>query len=181
MMANTAASLQIFVAIADKGQMNVEKIIARAFRMSDETWQRHVNPMSGWTRVPVLPLLAISIWSRIWIGAWCLVPIAALIVWTVVNPRAFPPPAGTEAWMSRAVLGERIWLDRVTHPIPAHHANAARALSIVATLGLLPLAYGLYVLDAGLTVAGTSVTVLAKMWFLDRMVWLHADMARDTE
>ncbi|MEQ8656442.1 MAG: hypothetical protein RIC24_03930 [Hyphomicrobiales bacterium] len=150
----------------------------KAMGMSDATWQRHANPWSGWTRIPILPLLALAIWSRDWIGWWCLAPTIALIAWTFVNPRAFPPPPSTDNWMSQGVLGERVFLARKTEPIPHHHANWGIGLSVVAALGLPPLVYGLWALEVWPALLGLTLTVGAKMWFLDRMVWLLADTTR---
>lgn len=151
--------------------------VADFFRMNDRTWERHANPLSGWTRIPILPALCLAIWARVWIGWWCLVPVAVLLVWTWVNPRAFPPPATTDAWMSRGVMGERVWLNRAAVPIPAHHAAWAGVLAWAAGLGLPPLIYGLWALDLGWLVAGLVLTMLPKLWFLDRMAWLYDDMA----
>ncbi|MEV4315663.1 DUF6653 family protein [Actinocrispum sp. NPDC049592] len=47
---------------------------------------RHANPISVWTRFAVLPLLAVSIWSRDWIGWRSLVPIVLSLVFMMVNP-----------------------------------------------------------------------------------------------
>ena len=150
--------------------------LAASFAMSDPVWERHTNPWSGITRMPILPLMALSIYARVWIDWWCLVPLAALVVWTWYNPRAFGPPAHTHHWMSRAVLGERVWLNAETVPIPAHHARAATWLSVLAGLGLVPLAWGLWVLDPWAVGFGCLLSLLAKLWFLDRMVWLFHDM-----
>lgn len=152
---------------------------ARVFSMSDAVWARHANPWSGWTRMPIAPLLALAIWARAWIGVWCLVPIAVLVIWTWVNPRAFPVPRVANSWMSRAVFGERVLLNAAAVPIPAHHARAARLLSILPILGLPPLVYGLWVYDVWAVVAGLVLAIGPKMWFLDRMVWLFDDMAPD--
>uniref|UniRef100_A0A832H3E3 Uncharacterized protein n=1 Tax=Oscillatoriales cyanobacterium SpSt-402 TaxID=2282168 RepID=A0A832H3E3_9CYAN len=56
--------------------MTLERKIATAFHMSEETWARHANPRSVWTRFTVLPMLILAIWSRIWLGWWSLAPIA---------------------------------------------------------------------------------------------------------
>ncbi|TWU58547.1 hypothetical protein Poly51_13260 [Rubripirellula tenax] len=144
--------------------------------MSDAVWQRHANPISGWTRVPVLPMLAMGIWSRIWLGWWALLPIAAILIWTWFNPRVFPIPASTDNWMSKGVLGERVWLNRNNISIPAHHARIAQILNALAGLGLIPFVVGLVQLDAWAVVGGTAIMMIAKLWFLDRMVWLFDDM-----
>ena len=52
----------------------------RLMGMDDRAWARHANLWSVWTRILTpLPMLALSIWSRAWIGAWCVVPIALTI------------------------------------------------------------------------------------------------------
>ena len=155
--------------------MDYAKRIERMMGMDDAAWARHSNPWSGWTRIPILPLLALTIWSRVWVGWWCLVPIALLIAWTWLNPRVFAAPKSTDNWMSQAVLGERIWLARKENAIPRHHARAAAVLNLCAVSGLLVLIYGLYVLDIWAATLGTILVVIFKMWFLDRMVWLFRD------
>lgn len=144
--------------------------------MDDAVWERHANPYSGWSRVPVLPLLALAIWSRVWLGWWALAPIALIFVWIWVNPRLFPAPKSTDNWMSKGVLGERVWLNRKNIPIPDHHAKAATWLNALAGIGIIPFALGLYQLNGWMVIAGTVIMMIAKLWFLDRMVWLLADM-----
>ncbi|WP_102108892.1 DUF6653 family protein [Oceaniglobus roseus] len=151
--------------------------LAASFAMSDPVWERHANPWSGWTRLPILPLLTLALYARAWIGPWCLVPVALLLLWSWANPRAFPPPRHTTSWFSRATLGERVWLNAGEVPIPPHHARAASLLSTAATLALVPLAWGLWTLDPAWTVLGLALAVMLKLWLLDRMVWLHHDMA----
>jgi hypothetical protein len=41
------------------------------------------------------------------------------------------------------------------------------------------LAIGFWMLDFGLTLAGLSVAMGAKLWFLDRMVWLNSEATGD--
>jgi hypothetical protein len=78
--------------------------------------------------------------------------------------------------MTQGVLGERIWLAKTTHPIPDHHASVSRWLNIAAGISVLILAKGLLSLDLGFTIAGLIGAMGAKLWFLDRMVWLRHDM-----
>lgn len=126
-----------------------------------------------WTRIPILPLLALGVWSRVWLGWWCLLPIGILIAWALINPRAFPPPTHTNHWASKGVLGERLFLDRKNNPIPQHHQRAAMLLTWVSVVGLVPLVYGLWVYAVWAVLLGLVLTVGAKMWFVDRMVWLY--------
>jgi hypothetical protein len=157
--------------------MRIDKAIESTMAMDDATWARHANPLSFWTRVPILLLLTLAIWSRIWIGWWCLAPVAVLLAWTFINPRAFAPPAHLNNWASKAVLGERHWLARKTTPIPAHHAGWALVLSSLSGLSLIPLAYGLWALDPWAAFLGATLASVFKLWFCDRMAWLAEDMA----
>lgn len=145
--------------------------------MDASTWARHANPWSGWSRLSTLPLLAVAIWSRVWLGWGALIPIAAVLFWTWLNPRLFPAPQSTDNWMSRGVIGEQLWLSGDPLTLPVHHLRMARLLSLASFLGVIVLAYGLIVLDPGFTVAGVATSMLSKLWFLDQMVWL----ARDAE
>ena len=156
--------------------MTIERAMARAFAMDDRAWARHASPWSVWTRVATLPLIAAALWSRAWLGAWAILPIAAVAAWTWINPRAFPPPRSLDSWASRGVLGERIWLDRDRSPVPPRHRLAPRILAAVAAVGAAILAWGLYATEPWPTFAGLAVTMLAKLWFLDRMAWLYEDV-----
>lgn len=158
--------------------MRLDKAIEQSMMMSDATWACHANPLSFWTRVPILMLLTLAIWSRVWIGWWCLVPIAGLLLWTIVNPRAFPAPTHLNDWASKAVLGERHWLARKTTPIPEHHARGAMVLSTLSGLSLIPTAYGLWVLNPWAAFLGATLASMLKLWFCDRMAWLTEDMTR---
>lgn len=146
--------------------------------MDERIWRRHANPLSVWTRIPIAPLLVLSIYARIWIGWQCLIPIGILILWTWLNPRAFPEPKRFTSWSSRGVFGERLFLNRRNVPIPNHQRAAALRLAVVSALGVPPTIYGLIVLDPWATAFGTSLIMLGKLWFVDRMAWLYDEMGQ---
>lgn len=146
------------------------------FHMTDAVWARHANPWSVWTRYGCLPLLAIALWSRVWIGAWAWVPVLAILGWIWINPRCFPPPRSTRHWASKAVLGERVWLNRHQIPIPRHHLPVIAVTNGVNGGGFMLCVWGLVTLQIWPTVFGTTLVILGKTWFLDRMVWLYGDM-----
>ena len=152
--------------------MEHERRLAQVFALDDAAWLRHMNPWSVWTRFAILPLLCVAIWSRVWIGPWCWAPIGVLSVWTWLNPRAFGPPRTANAWSSHAVLGERVWIERKEQPIGDHHAKPLIVTQIVSGLGVPLLAVGLYALEPWVTATGLVMTILGKLWFLDRMVWI---------
>ncbi|TWU43595.1 hypothetical protein Poly51_62920 [Rubripirellula tenax] len=97
------------------------RAIERMMCMDDAAWQRHANPWSGWTRVATAPLIGLAVWSRVWFGWWSLIPTMVVFAWIWINPRAFPRPKSVDNWMSRGVLGERIWLAGEPGTIADHH------------------------------------------------------------
>ncbi len=151
--------------------------LAHAFSMTEEVWQRHANPWSVWTRFTVLPILILAIWSRVWLGWWAIAPVSLTLIWTWINPRLFTKPTSTQNWTSKAVLGERVWINRNTIPIPNHHQMMANLLSVISACGLPFLIWGLITLSPWPTALGAVVVYAGKVWFLDRMVWLYEDMA----
>ena len=53
------------------------------------------------------------------------------------------------------------------------------ALAAASALGLLPLAWGLWALDAWAVAFGMLLAGGAKTWFVDRCAWLWADLRRE--
>jgi hypothetical protein len=155
-----------------------ETKLARAFGLGGEGWMRHASPVSVWTRFAVLPLLAAAVWSRDWIGWWSLVPVALSLVFMMVNPLLFPRPGSTRNWASRAVFGERIWVDRNKTEIPEQFARSRvpTVTYAVQIVGLAVLVYGLVELRLLDVVTGLLIVQCAKAWYLDRMVLLFEDM-----
>ena len=156
--------------------MTIERTIAQMFRMDNETWLRHANPWSGILRLTAFPALIIAFWSRLWLGWWAVIPVALALLWTWFNPRIFPASRSLDHWISRGVLGERVWLNRDTMPVPVHHRTAPNILSAVSALGLLFVVWGVLVFDPWPTLFGTMLAYMGKLWFVDRMDWLWQDM-----
>jgi hypothetical protein len=163
---------------SEKAKVTSERRVAKLFRLEGENWMRHANPLSVWTRFAVLPLLAISIWSRDWIGWWSLVLLALSLIFMVVNPLLFPKPRSTRNWTSKAVFGERVWADRNTVELPEQFrtSRVPAVTQAIQGIGVAVLAWGLVELDLLTVVAGIVIIQTAKTWYLDRMVLLFEDM-----
>ncbi|HEX2020620.1 MAG TPA: DUF6653 family protein [Aurantimonas sp.] len=156
--------------------MDLLAALERLMLMDERDWRRHANPWSVWTRVAAFPLLVLAIWSRVWIGWWALTTTAAVIAFLYLNPRLFPPPRQPDNWASKATFGERIYLARKAVPIPRQHARAAAVLVAASMIGTILLVYGLVTLQITAVLVGTLLAAGAKLWFVDRMVWLFEDM-----
>lgn len=156
----------------------MDKWLLRIFLPDDESWLRHANPWSIWTRFATLPFIILAIWSRVWIGWLCVIPVVLLVVWVVINSTLFKRPQSFQSWGSKAVLGERIYMRRGDIPIPKHHLRLISVLNVLLALSGLILAIGLWKLNVYLTLHGMTAIYLSKMWFLDRMVWLYEETER---
>jgi hypothetical protein len=160
--------------------MDIAKAMERMMAMDDATWARHANPYSVYSRFTALPLLTLAIWSRAWLGWWCLLPIALSALWIWYNPRAFHPPKSTDNWASRVTMGERLYLNRKTNPIKNHHTGVLKLTTILSVVGLLFLILGLAMLHLWATVFGMLIVMIAKTWFCDRMVWIYMESRKDS-
>ncbi len=147
--------------------------------MSDEVWRRHANPWSGYTRMfTALPLLVLAVWSRVWIGWWAVLAVGLAFAWIWLNPRIFGPPARFDGWMSRGVMGERIFIEH-RDAVPDHHRRMAHILTGLSIPGAILMLWGLIVLWWEAAVFGALLAAIPKIWFVDRMVWVHDDWVRD--
>jgi hypothetical protein len=156
--------------------MTLERKMAKAFALDDATWRCHANPWSVALRNTVLPLIVLSVWSRLWIGWWAVIPVALALLWTWFNPRIFPAPSSLDHWASKAVMGERVWLNRDAVPVPERHRTVPNLLSAVSGIGMLFVFWGILWFDPWPTAFGMALVYVGKLWFLDRMAWLWEDM-----
>lgn len=157
--------------------MKAADAFARAFVMTDDAWRRHANPWSVWTRFAAIPPLLLSIWSRTWIGWWCLAPLALVVVWLWLNPRVFAPVHEPTAWASKGIYGEMVWARRPAD-VPAGHRTAFRLVAVPGVVGIALVVWGLVALDVWPTVTGAALVVLAQLWRIDRLVWMYEDLGR---
>jgi len=143
--------------------MTLEWKIARIFAMDNATWLRHANPWSVVLRNTVLPILVLAFWSRLWLGWWAVVPVALAVLWTWLNPRIFPAPASFDHWASKAVFGERVWLNRDAVPVPVHHRTVPNVLSVVSGIGMLFVLRGVLFVDLWPAVFGMALVYCGKL------------------
>ncbi|WP_411968499.1 DUF6653 family protein [Haloferax sp. YSSS75] len=125
-------------------------------------WAPHANPRSVWGFIATYPIFIAAVYRRS-------VPLLAVTLLSIgANLVGVSPPETDEAWGTRVVLGEQVWLER-------------GVLSETGTFGLTALGglVNLYTLraavnqDFGRTVAGTIASVVFMFVFFDRMVTLY--------
>jgi hypothetical protein len=102
--------------------------------------------------------------------------IARGFLWIWANPRIFPVPKTLDHWISKAVLRERVWLNRDAIPISVHPRTNPDILYAVSDIWMVFFLWGVLEFDLWPTLFGTVIVYLGKVWFLDRMVWLWEDM-----
>jgi hypothetical protein len=156
--------------------MDILKWAEKAMAMDEETWNRHSNPWSVYTRFTTLPLISLAFWSREWLGVYSLALIVLSFLWVWLNPRLFSIPARTNNWASMGTFGERIYLNRGSENIATHHLKTCRVLQSLSAMGLPFFLYGLYTLDLWILILGNFLVMVFKAWFVDRMVWLYMEM-----
>jgi hypothetical protein len=158
-------------------RVSLGRKISGAFGLKGDSWMRHSNPASVWTRFGVLPLLAGSIWSRKWIGRRSLIPLAVSSAWLFANPLFFRPPRSTKNWASKGVFGERIWTEWDRSELPEQFSSVVPTVAITyQVIGMVPLVYGLSALKGTPTVLGMLIVQGGKLWYIDRMVLLFEEM-----
>jgi len=137
--------------------------------MKEQTWQRHSNPWSGWSRMLGYWGLLFAVYQHSWLG------LAAVILFLIFNPKLFPAPKTQNAWMSKAVLGERLYTKSgiLKKDLPTL-LNFLNLPFFIASI------YFAYTQDIGGTVASGLLSTTYKLWFLDRMVTLYDHRPKDT-
>lgn len=162
--------------------MTIERKIAKVFNLTPENWLKHSNPWSVYTRYSVLPIIVLAFWSRIWIGWWCLIPGILSLLWMFFNPIFFKKPKSTKNWASRAVMGERVFLNRDNIDIPEIHKTPLyKILNTVSFIGMVLAIWATVNYSVWGAILGVALAYLGKSWYLDRMVWLFDQMKGNNE
>lgn len=131
--------------------------------LSEETWERHANPWSGWTRVLSMPALAVGLYLH---SFWVL---GAVIAWLIINPMLFPKPKNFDNWMSKGVLGEKLYFEdgkKLRKDLPT-------LLNVINAPVFAAFMYFSWQQELVPTILSGMLAMTIKFWFVDRMVLLH--------
>ena len=124
-------------------------------------WSRHANAGSVWAMVAAFPTLVVAIYRRdrpLLVGT---------LLAVALNPVLFSPPEDDDAWATRVVLGERVWLEREPLASPETAFVAASAPVYLFTLRAAAKRRPVR------TVVGTVASMTLMLLFFRRMVRLH--------
>ena len=111
----------------------------------------------------IAPFLYLSIWYHNWIA------LGIIILWAAVNPIVFPKPKNTNSWVSRVVLGEKLWLENIRKKAKP---DLSLILNILTALFFIPSIYFTYVNMFWPALYCATLTFIFKVWFCDRVA-LH--------
>jgi hypothetical protein len=146
--------------------------------MGEETWSRHSNPWSAFTRLITYPLVFIPVWYiQVFLqdplGFWYpLAGVALVIAWFAINPRIFPKPKRTDNWFSVGVLGEQIWTKE-------RRMGLTLVLEIMTAPFFIAALFTAYTQQLWPTLFCASVAFLLKVWFVDRMGFYYKEKTRN--
>lgn len=124
-------------------------------------WSRHSNPWSVWSLVLAYPTLILAIYGRnrpLLVGT---------LLFVVANPTLFQPPESDDAWATRVVLGEHIWVERSFRPLSVTLFAVASAPVYLFTLRSAVQRQPLR------TAVGTLISMALMLLFFRRMERLY--------
>ncbi|MBI0294157.1 hypothetical protein JBE04_06600 [Streptomyces sp. PRKS01-29] len=128
-----------------------------------------------WTRFAAIPAFELAVWSRQWLGWWCLAAVVAVVVWLWLNVHLFEPVEPT-SWVARGIYGERLHVDGT---VPTEHKTTLNWLIASGLAGFALIAWGLVALNAWPLTLGTAVVVFAQLWRIDRYGLLFQQHLRE--
>lgn len=125
-------------------------------------WAPHANPRSVWGFVATYPIFIVALYRRS-------VPLfAATLLSIVANLVGVSPPETDDAWATRVVLGEQVWLERGM--FSEKGTFGITAIGAIVNLYTLRAAVNQ---NLGRTAAGTVASMVFMFLFFDRMVTLY--------
>ncbi|WP_394349511.1 DUF6653 family protein [Natronococcus pandeyae] len=135
--------------------ISIDSLVDRFF------WSGHANPTSVWTYVVAYPTLILAIYRQ------NRPLLAGILLFVGINPLVAPPPENDDAWATRVVLGEQVWLEQ----------GILSSKETLFTAVCAPIY--LYTIRAAIerdpvrTVVGTVVSMVLMFLFFSRMVSLY--------
>jgi len=138
--------------------------------LPDAAWNRHANPLSGWSRLAATPVLFYALYARRWrlfLGT---------LAFLAVNPVLFPEPESTEGFMHDVVRAEEWWLGEGR---PLFGTGYPEVLNVATTAGtVLALLSAVRRRPLG-TLVGTAILIVGKLSFVAALVGAYRHSQAD--
>jgi len=93
--------------------------------------------------------------------------IILVALWFWLNPRIFPRPKNFNRWISKGVLGEKLWASR------KRYKDSNLLLSLLTTPFFFIALYTTYMKMFWATMFFAGFAFILKLWFIDRMVFYY--------
>lgn len=109
-----------------------------------------------------MPALAVGLYFH---NLWVL---GAVLIWLIINPMVFPKPKTVDNWMSKGVLGEKLYFQdgrKLKKDLP----TLLNIINVPVFMAFLYFSWQQAVIP--MILAGL-LTMVVKFWFIDRMVAL---------
>lgn len=135
---------------------------------SERFWAKHSHPLSGWSRFATYPFVFLPFWYHSWILFFL------VVIWLAVNPILFPEPKSLNNWISKGVLGEKIWTRKKPWGLPMLLVFLMIPLFLTS---LITAYYNLF----WPTMFFAGIAFVMKLWFVDRMVFLYEANLRQSQ
>ena len=131
-------------------------------RTNEMFWEPHSSPRSVWPLVAAYPVLILAVYRRSG------VLLLGTLLSVAANLLLVSPPRSDDAWSTRVVLGERLWLEQDLRSSPGDVGLVAVGRAV-----------HLYAIRAALrrrpirTAVGTAASMALMFLFFDRMARLY--------
>ncbi|SFT89529.1 hypothetical protein SAMN05444141_104207 [Pseudovibrio denitrificans] len=135
------------------------------------------KPKSLLVRALVLPALLAPLWYQPTLGwFWAVALSVAAVAWVWIIPPFGKKNVGAQTWAQKAILGERMWLNRMFVPIPAPYHQKALALLVVGLIAVGLAIWAAATNNLPLMLTGGIIAYLAKFTSLFVMVKIFEHM-----
>jgi hypothetical protein len=131
--------------------------------LSEKSWEKHSNKWSGWSRVLAMPLIG----SSLYLHNWFILLLS--IAWIIINPFIFSKPQKIDNWMSKGVIGEKIYYSEKRY----FRLDLPTALNLINIPLFTAFIYFAWKGQLTNTILSGLLVMIVKFWFIDRMVSVY--------
>nr|WP_306455024.1 DUF6653 family protein [Pseudovibrio flavus] len=145
--------------------------------MDVRNWGKNQSALTFYSRLLALPYFVAALWTHtLWDMQSALGLCALGIAWLWLTPRLYKGSGSANSWYVRAHFGQRIWLNRMSVPVPPEVHFRALAMAFAGVVGFGVAIWGATDANIVLAASGVAVAYAGRLGFLDQMAKLYAQM-----